>query len=88
MEAPKDEYRIRTNKDVYAEYCCEQPNASYNDEYVKDLESQLSKKQEEIDRLDLYLEEINNTMWESYMIKKIGITDGKRIMNVLKKWAK
>ena len=37
----KDKFREETNLDVYAEYCCEGPTASYSDEYVNWLENKL-----------------------------------------------
>jgi len=37
----KDLYRIETNHDVYADYCCERPAGSYANEYVHWLEAKL-----------------------------------------------
>jgi hypothetical protein len=44
----KDIYREETNKDVYADYCCERPSASYSDEYVYWLENKAKESASEM----------------------------------------
>jgi hypothetical protein len=60
--------------------------------YIERLESKVLELQKEVERLkamDVILEEINNIMWEGFMVKSKGFikNDGARIMNELEKWA-
>jgi len=57
---------------------------------VEKLQEQLNVSQLKIKALEGHLETINNIMWNSWGIKDFpfGREDGRKIMEVLNKWAK
>jgi hypothetical protein len=87
METPLQKFNIWYNE----------PNGLYLTSEVQDkIESLLieekelyNKQQQEISDLHKCLNNINSTMWESFMIKGREFTqqDGIKIMNTLNEWA-
>ena len=83
----KQDYREESNLDVYAEHSLNYAN--YTNEYVKWLEAKLTLTDVSKCLNEQTLENINNIMWESHMIKSktFDKTQGTMIMQELEKWA-
>ncbi len=64
MSVAKDNYREVKNKDVYSDDCCQQPSASYSDEYVRWLEEQYEKKVYQVEMLF----KLNEQSQKDYMV--------------------